>query len=184
MHISDTPIHGMKIIQLKVHDDERGCFAETFQAERYREMLGIDEHFVQDNFSRSRKHVLRGMHLQLNRPQGKLIRVLQGEVYDVVVDCRPGSPSFGRHYGLRLSAQNYQQLWVPPGLAHGFVTLSEWADFEYKCTQLYSPSSEVCLNWQDPTAAIDWPVADPMVSDKDAQGLPWDEFMQRCSGYL
>lgn len=169
MQVTETSIAGCKIIQPKVFGDARGFFLETFQVERYWD-AGIDLPFVQDNHSRSGKGVLRGLHFQINRPQGKLVRVVRGEVFDVAVDLRPGSSTYGRWEGVILSEENKTQFWVPPGLAHGFVVLSESADFEYKCTDFYDPTDEGCLIWNDPTVAIDWPVSAPILSDKDKQG--------------
>ena len=174
MIVTDGPIAGAKVIEPKVFGDSRGFFLETFQAERYAE-CGIDLPFVQDNHSRSQQGVLRGLHFQKTKPQGKLVRVVQGEVFDVAVDIRPGSPSFGQWQGVILSEESKRQFWVPPGLAHGFVVLSETADFEYKCTDYYDPSDEGCLIWDDPTVAIDWPFQNPLLSEKDRQGLTLKE---------
>lgn len=170
MNVIDTKIAGVKIIEPKVFGDERGFFLETFQQNRYREILGTDEDFVQDNHSRSSKGVLRGLHFQRVNPQGKLVRVVRGEVFDVAVDIRPDSPTFGQWVGVTLSEENKTQFWIPPGLAHGFVVLSDFADFEYKCTNYYDPSSEGCLLWNDPAIGIDWPVTHPQLSAKDQQG--------------
>jgi dTDP-4-dehydrorhamnose 3,5-epimerase len=152
-------------------EDSRGFFLETYQAERYREMLNIELPFVQDNHSRSQIGVLRGLHFQKTKPQGKLVRVVRGEVFDVAVDIRPDSPTFRQWQGVYLSEQNKKQLWVPPGLAHGFVVVSQIADLEYKCTDYYDPADEACLAWDDPTLNIEWPINDPMLSDKDKRGL-------------
>lgn len=170
MQVISTKVDGAVIIEPKVFGDERGFFLETFQAERYRELADIDLAFVQDNHSRSSKNVLRGLHFQKTKPQGKLVRVVRGEVFDVVVDIRKGSPTFGAWAGVILSEENKKQLWVPPGLAHGFVTLSDTADFEYKCTDYYDPSDEGCLIWNDPHIGIEWPIDDPHLSEKDALG--------------
>lgn len=174
MEVKDTAVQGAKIIQPKVFGDERGFFLETFQAERYA-AAGIDLPFVQDNHSRSSKGVLRGLHFQKTKPQGKLVRVVRGEVFDVAVDIRPNSPTFGRWEGVILSEENKTQFWVPPGLAHGFVVLSDTADFEYKCTDYYDPSDEGCLIWDDPYLAIDWPISDPLLSEKDRQAKTFSE---------
>lgn len=171
MKVIETAIDGVKIIEPRVFGDERGFFLETFQARRYAEEAGIDLPFVQDNHSRSAKGVLRGLHFQKTKPQGKLVRVVRGEVFDVAVDVRRDSPTFGRWEAVILSEENKRQFWVPPGLAHGFVVLSETADFEYKCTDYYDPSDEACLIWNDPTVGIEWPLAEPQLSAKDAQGL-------------
>ncbi|GAB1268533.1 dTDP-4-dehydrorhamnose 3,5-epimerase [Aurantivibrio infirmus] len=171
MKVVNTSIADVKIIDPKVFGDQRGFFLETFNQQRYRELLGIECSFVQDNHSRSSKGVLRGMHFQKTNPQGKLVRVVNGAVFDVAVDVRKGSPSFGQWAGVTLSMENFRQLWVPPGFAHGFVVLSDVADFEYKCTEFYNPSDEVCLSWDDPDVAIDWPIGVPILSEKDALGL-------------
>ncbi|KYM72252.1 dTDP-4-dehydrorhamnose 3,5-epimerase [Pantoea agglomerans] len=171
MKIIDTKIADVKIIEPKVFGDERGFFLETFQSEKYKRALNIEGEFVQDNHSRSAKNVLRGLHFQRNNPQGKLVRVVRGEVFDVAVDIRPESPTFKQWVGVYLSEENKTQFWVPPGLAHGFVVISDYADFEYKCTNYYDPSSEGCLSWNDPELGIDWPVSDPILSEKDKAGL-------------
>jgi dTDP-4-dehydrorhamnose 3,5-epimerase len=171
MNVLDTRIEGCLIIEPKVFEDSRGFFLETYQAERYREMLNIELPFVQDNHSRSQIGVLRGLHFQKTKPQGKLVRVVRGEVFDVAVDIRPDSPTFRQWQGVYLSEQNKKQLWVPPGLAHGFVVVSQIADLEYKCTDYYDPADEACLAWDDPTLNIEWPINDPMLSDKDKRGL-------------
>lgn len=171
MNVIKTDVEGAVIIEPKVFGDERGFFLETFQAERYKELAGINLDFVQDNHSRSGKNVLRGLHFQKSRPQGKLVRVVRGEVFDVAVDIRKDSPTYGQWAGVYLSEENKKQFWVPPGLAHGFVVLSDVADFEYKCTDYYDPSDEGCLIWNDPTVAIKWPEGiEPILSAKDAVG--------------
>ncbi|RJL30195.1 MULTISPECIES: dTDP-4-dehydrorhamnose 3,5-epimerase [Pectobacterium] len=170
MQIIDTAIHGAKIVQPKVFGDARGFFLETFEKIRYQEMLGIDVDFVQDNHSRSSKGVLRGLHFQKTNPQGKLVRVVRGEVFDVAVDIRQNSPTYGMWEGVILSEENKTQFWLPPGLAHGFVVLSDIADFEYKCTDYYDPSDEGCLLWNDPEVGIEWPITDPLLSEKDKLG--------------
>lgn len=175
MQIIDTSIPDVKIIQPKVFGDERGFFLETFEKKRYQDMLNIDLDFVQDNHSRSKKGVLRGLHFQTQNPQGKLVRVVRGEVFDVAVDIRVTSPTYGKWVGVILSEENKTQFWIPPGLAHGFLVLSEFADFEYKCTNYYSPSSEACLIWNDPTVGINWPDGEFLLSDKDKQGKPLEE---------
>lgn len=178
MKVIHTQIEGALIIEPKVFGDERGFFLETFQAERYKEMAGIDLPFVQDNHSRSGKNVLRGLHFQKTKPQGKLVRVVCGEVFDVVVDIRQDSPTYGLWAGVILSEENKRQFWVPPGMAHGFVVLSEVADFEYKCTDYYDPSDEGCLMWNDPTIDIDWPEGiEPILSAKDKDGLTLGELL-------
>ena len=175
MQIIETCIPDVKIIVPKVFGDERGFFLETFQADRYREQAGIGLNFVQDNHSRSRHAVLRGLHFQKNKPQGKLVRVVSGEIFDVAVDIRPDSKTFGQWVGVVLSAENKKQLWVPPGFAHGFVVLSEIADFEYKCTDYYDPSDEGTIYWNDPDLAIEWPVTNPQLSVKDAEASAFRE---------
>jgi dTDP-4-dehydrorhamnose 3,5-epimerase len=168
MNVIKTKLDGCVIIEPKVFGDERGFFLETFQAERYTSEAGITLPFVQDNHSRSSKSVLRGLHFQKTKPQGKLVRVVRGQVYDVAVDIRKGSLTYGQWEGLILSEENKTQLWVPPGFAHGFVVLSDTADFEYKCTDYYDPSDEGSILWNDPDLDISWPVESPVLSNKDA----------------
>jgi len=158
------------LVEPDLHRDDRGFFLETWQRERYGDS-GIDFDFVQDNHSRSAHGVLRGLHMQVEHPQGKLVRCIEGEVYDVAVDVRPASPTFGQWAAANLSAKNFQQLWIPPGFAHGFCVVSEYAQFEYKCTDFYAPGAEITLAWNDPALAIPWPVLDPSLSDKDRRGL-------------
>ena len=167
MKISHSKLKGCVIIEPRVFGDERGFFLETFQAVRYEQEAGIDLPFVQDNHSRSARGVLRGLHFQKTKPQGKLVRVVRGEVYDVAVDIRKGSPTFGEWEGVILSEDNKKQFWVPPGFAHGFVVLSDTADFEYKCTDYYDPSDEGSILWSDPDLDIPWPIANPVLSTKD-----------------
>jgi len=167
MKISHSKLKGCVIIEPRVFGDERGFFLETFQAVRYEEEAGIDLPFVQDNHSRSARGVLRGLHFQKTKPQGKLVRVVRGEVYDVAVDIRKGSATFGEWEGVILSEDNKKQFWVPPGFAHGFVVLSATADFEYKCTDYYDPSDECSILWNDPDLDIPWPIANPALSTKD-----------------
>jgi dTDP-4-dehydrorhamnose 3,5-epimerase len=167
MKVTETDLPGVLIIEPKVFGDERGFFLETFQSERYRVEVGIELPFVQDNHSRSRKGVLRGMHAQAKFPQGKLVRVARGEVFDVAVDINPESSTFRRWVGVFLSDANGLQLWIPPGYAHGFVVLSELADFEYKCTDYYHPEDEIGLVWNDPDVGIEWPFTNPTVAEKD-----------------
>ncbi len=171
MKVIETQLPGARIIEPRVHGDSRGFFVETFQAERYRQEAGIDLPFVQDNHSRSGRGVLRGMHSQRSRPQGKLVRVARGEVFDVAVDIDPRSATFGKWVGVTLSDENCRQFWVPPGYAHGFVVLSEIADFEYKCTDYYDPGDEIGVIWNDPDVGIEWPLQNPLLSAKD-QKLP------------
>ncbi len=155
------------LFESAVFRDARGAFRELYNEERFA-AAGLHETFVQDNLSRSHRHVLRGLHAQHPRSQGKLVCVLEGEVFDVSVDIRVGSPTFGRWAGYSLSSDNAHQLWIPPGFAHGFIVLSEHALFSYKCTELYTPSAELAIRWNDPAIGIDWPVPIPSLSDKDA----------------
>jgi dTDP-4-dehydrorhamnose 3,5-epimerase len=166
--VLSTEIPGVLIIEPKVHGDARGFFLETFHAERYQE-AGIPGPFVQDNYSRSVKGTLRGLHFQEPQPQGKLVQVVSGAVFDVAVDIRKGSPTFGKWVGVELSSDNKRQFWVPPGFAHGFYVLSESADFQYKCTALYAPQYDAGISWNDPDLAIAWPLSgEPKLSAKDA----------------
>jgi dTDP-4-dehydrorhamnose 3,5-epimerase len=164
--VETTPIPGVLVIEPKRFGDARGFFVEQFHSKRYAEH-GISGPFVQDNYSRSAKGTLRGLHYQLPHAQGKLVQVVAGAVWDVAVDIRRGSPAFGKWFGLELSAENGRQLWVPPGLAHGFCVTSDSADFVYKCTDFYSPESERGVAWNDPELGITWPVEHPILSKKD-----------------
>jgi dTDP-4-dehydrorhamnose 3,5-epimerase len=156
------------IIEPKVFGDSRGFFLETFQEKRYKEMAGINLPFVQDNYSHSKKGVLRGLHYQKIKPQGKLVRVIKGKVFDVVVDLRRQSPTFGLWDSVELSEENFLQMWVPPGFAHGFYVISEYADFEYKCTDYYDPNDEGSIHWNDPVLKILWPnTSNILISSKD-----------------
>lgn len=166
MNIIETALPGVLIIEPRVYGDHRGFFLESFQVERYRE-VGIDLPFVQDNHSRSQRGVLRGLHFQKTRPQGKLVRVSRGAVYDVAVDINPASATCGQFVGVELSDENHRQLWVPPGYAHGFCVLSDVADFEYKCTDFYFPDDEGGLIWNDAEVGIPWPLDTPNLSAKD-----------------
>jgi len=168
MKVTQTKLNDCVIIEPKVFGDDRGFFLETFQAARYADEAGIKQSFVQDNYSRSAKGVLRGLHFQKTKPQGKLVRVAKGAVYDVAVDLRPDSVSFSQWEGVILSDQNKMQLWLPPGFAHGFLVLSESADFEYKCTDYYDPSDEGSILWNDPALCIPWATETPLLSEKDA----------------
>jgi len=165
--VIETALPGVLIIEPKVFGDHRGFFLETFQLERYRE-AGIDLPFVQDNHSRSARGVLRGLHFQRTRPQGKLVSVSRGAVYDVAVDIDPASATSGQFVGVELNDDNHRQMWVPPGYAHGFCVLSEMADFQYKCTDFYVPADEGGLAWNDPDVGIPWPIEAPQLSAKDA----------------
>lgn len=175
MNIIKTKLEGAIIIEPKVFGDHRGFFMETFQKSRYIE-AGITLDFVQDNHSRSSKGVLRGLHFQKTKPQGKLVRVVQGEVFDVAVDIRQDSPTYGQWEGVLLTEENKRQFYVPPGFAHGFVVLSDTADFEYKCTDYYDPSDEGSLLWNDPDLAIDWPIKDVQLSEKDQNAPSFVDF--------
>jgi dTDP-4-dehydrorhamnose 3,5-epimerase len=168
MNVIATAIPDVKIIEPRVFRDARGFFVETYHARRYHE-AGLDAVFVQDNHSRSVRGTLRGLHWQVERPQGKLVRVLLGEIYDVAVDIRLDSPTFGQWVGFTLSAENFRQAWIPPGFAHGFCVTSEIAEVEYKCTDFYDPPSERGLIWNDPEVAIEWPIRDPILSARDQQ---------------
>ncbi|MBL4681613.1 MAG: dTDP-4-dehydrorhamnose 3,5-epimerase [Pseudomonadales bacterium] len=173
MKVIQTVLEGAVIIEPQVFGDERGYFLEAFHAERYRDEAGIIEPFVQDNHSRSSKGVLRGLHFQITQPQGKLVRVSQGEVFDVAVDINPESATYKQWVGVVLSGSNHLQFYVPPGYAHGFLVLSETADFQYKCTDYYNPSDEGCVKWDDPEIGIEWPIeGEPRLSEKDAGAKP------------
>lgn len=164
------------LLEPRVFGDERGFFFESYNQKAFQEATGLDVTFVQDNHSKSARNVLRGLHYQVQQPQGKLVRVVQGEVFDVAVDIRKGSPTFGRWVGEMLSADNKKQLWIPPGLAHGFVVLSETAEFLYKTTDCYAPAHERCIVWNDPDLAIEWQLkGEPLLSAKDAAGLSFRE---------
>lgn len=166
MKIIETNLKDAVIIEPKVFKDERGYFFEIYQKSRYQE-LGIELEFVQDNRSKSTKNVLRGLHFQKTKPQGKLVSVTEGAVFDVAVDLRPDSPTFGQHHSVILSEDNFLQFYVPPGFAHGFCVLSDTASFQYKCTDYYDPGDEGGLIWNDPELGIEWPVDEPIVSAKD-----------------
>lgn len=171
MKVVTTDLPGVLIIEPKVFGDERGFFYESFNARAFEAATGLNTQFVQDNHSRSQKGVLRGLHYQLENTQGKLVRVTAGEVLDVAVDIRRSSPHFGRWGAVRLSAENHRQLWIPEGFAHGFVVLSDFAEFLYKTTDYYTPSAERCIRWDDPTLAIDWQLSEaPQLSAKDQAG--------------
>ena len=175
MLIQSSAIPEVLIIEPKVFGDARGFFFESFNQRRFREASGLPGDFVQDNHSRSARNVLRGLHYQIRQPQGKLVRVTAGEVFDVAVDIRRASPTFGRWVGSVLSAENKRQLWVPVGFAHGFMVLSEVAEFVYKTTDYYAPEHERCIAWNDPTLAIAWPatIGTAQLSQKDASGAPF-----------
>jgi dTDP-4-dehydrorhamnose 3,5-epimerase len=171
MKVSPSKIPDVLIIEPKVFGDDRGFFFESFNLKTFREATGLDVEFVQDNHSKSARNVLRGLHYQIEQPQGKLVRVVQGEVFDVAVDIRRVSKTFGQWVGIHLSAENKKQFWVPPGFAHGFVVLSERAEFLYKTTVYYAPAHERCIAWNDPDLAIEWPIKNsPSLSGKDSKG--------------
>ena len=167
MKVVATPLAGVFLIEPAVHTDPRGFFMETWHRKRFAE-AGLDSEFVQDNHSRSTRGALRGLHFQQPHAQVKLVRVVQGEVFDACVDVRRGSPTFGQAYWTTLSAENRRQMWIPAGFAHGFVTTSETAEFVYKCSDFYSQKDERGVRWNDPALAIPWPIADPIVTNKDA----------------
>ncbi len=176
MKVIETSLPDVLIIEPKVFGDARGFFMESFNARAFEEATGLKRQFVQDNHSRSQHGVLRGLHYQIQQPQGKLVRVVAGEVFDVAVDLRKSSPSFGRWVGVHLSADNQRQLWIPEGFAHGFLVLSETADFLYKTTDYYAPAHERSLLWNDPALGIEWPFSGtPTLSQKDAAGAPLSE---------
>jgi dTDP-4-dehydrorhamnose 3,5-epimerase len=173
----DTPLKDVKLIEPQVFGDARGFFVETWQVEKFA-AAGITASFVQDNHSHSAQWTLRGLHFQVQHTQGKLVRVTQGSVFDVMVDLRRSSPSFGKWWGIELSAENHRMLWVPPGLAHGMLVTSPTADFLYKCTDLYAPAQERSLMWNDPKLGVQWPLpgrVEPKLSAKDAKGTPFAE---------
>ncbi|WP_434678968.1 dTDP-4-dehydrorhamnose 3,5-epimerase [Pseudomonas sp. R1-18] len=176
MNVIATELPEVLILEPKVFGDERGFFYESFNARAFQEATGVKAQFVQDNHSRSQQGVLRGLHYQIEHAQGKLVRVTAGEVLDIAVDIRRGSLTFGQWAGVHLSAQNARQLWIPPGFAHGFLVLSEHAEFLYKTTDYYTPSAERCIRWDDPDLAIDWQLAGtPILSAKDQQGKSLQE---------
>lgn len=172
MEVIETTIPDVKLLKPKLFGDERGFFMESYNQKTLAELCGLSVNFVQDNHSRSTKNVLRGLHYQLEQAQGKLVRVVSGEVFDVAVDLRQSSATFGQWAGAILSAQNHHQFYVPPGFAHGFVVLSETADFLYKTTDYYAPQDEHCIRWDDPDIAIEWPFeGEVSLSEKDAAGV-------------
>ena len=182
MQIKSSPLPEVMIVEPLVHRDERGFFLEVFHAGKFAEQ-GLAAAFVQDNHSSSRRHALRGLHLQTVEPQGKLVRCIEGEIFDVAVDVRRGSPRFARWFGVALSASSFRQLWIPPGFAHGFAVLSEVAQVEYKCTTLYRPDADLSIAWNDPEIAIDWPFTEPLLSAKDARAPRLTELSERLPVY-
>jgi dTDP-4-dehydrorhamnose 3,5-epimerase len=171
------------IVEPDVHRDSRGFFLETYHADKYR-ASGIAPVFVQDNHTRSRGRTIRGLHMQRKRPQAKLIRVIAGEIYDVAVDLRRGSPSFGRSVGVVLSGDNFKQCFIPAGFAHGFCVLTDTAEVEYKCSEIYDAADEFGVAWNDPQLAIEWPVTDPFLSDRDRSNPPLAEIADRLPDYV
>jgi dTDP-4-dehydrorhamnose 3,5-epimerase len=182
VRVTPAAIPDVLIVEPDVHEDGRGFFLETYHADRYRQH-GIAGPFVQDNHSRSVAGTLRGLHLQLQHPQGKLIRVIEGEIFDVAVDVRRGSPTFGRWVGVALTAENFRQVYVPPGFAHGFCVVSTIAQVEYKCTDLYDPASEIGIAWNDPALAIAWPATAPLLSPRDSRHPALAAVLDRLPAY-
>lgn len=173
MNVIKTPLDGLLVIEPTVFGDQRGFFYESFNAQRFAEQTGVNVQFVQDNHSRSAKGVLRGLHYQIQQAQGKLVRVTAGAVFDVAVDLRKSSPTFGQWFGLELSEENKRQLWIPAGFAHGFVVTSDFAEFLYKTTDYYAPAFERSVIWDDPAIGIEWPLdGEPLLSAKDKAGVP------------
>ncbi len=182
MKFLPTQLPGVLIVEPDVHRDQRGWFLETYQVRKYQEG-GIPLPFVQDNCSSSVRETLRGLHLQLRRPQGKLIRVIRGEIFDVAVDTRRGSPTFANWVGVILSGQDFRQVYIPPGFAHGFCVLSDVAEVEYKCTELYEPGGEVTICWNDSRIGIQWPIVNPILSSKDAAGTLLNDLLSQLPDY-
>ena len=184
MNVRETALPGVLVIEPTIHGDDRGFFVETWHRDRYAE-IGIDLSFVQDNHSRSQHGVLRGLHAQTgSSAQGKLVRVIAGSIYDVAVDARLGSPTYGQHVGVSLDARNKHQIWVPPGFLHGFcVTSEDGAEIEYKCTAPYDAAADLSVLWNDPDIGISWPVNDPLLSDKDRDAPRLAEVQDRLSPY-
>lgn len=181
MKFVETTLPGVLLLEPEIFCDARGFFLESWNERAFARAAGLDAHFVQDNHSRSRRGVLRGIHYQIRQPQGKLVRVVRGTIFDVAVDLRRSSPHFGRWFGTELTDDNHRQLWVPPGFGHGFLVLSESADVLYKATDYYAPEHERSLRWNDPEVGIDWPLdgIEPLLSAKDAEGLP----LAQCEVY-
>ena len=183
MTIVGTPLPGVKVVHPVVHRDERGFFLETYHAGRYAE-LGLPATFVQDNHSRSARGTLRGLHMQLASPQAKLVRVIAGEIFDVAVDTRVGSPTFGKWFGTLLSDQNFAQMFVPEGFAHGFAVVSDVAEVEYKCSTFYDADDEVAIRFDDPAIGVQWPVTSPTLSRRDASAAPLADFRERLPRFI
>jgi len=178
MNFLPTELPGLLIIEPDVYRDARGFFLETFHEKKYHEG-GIDAVFVQDNHSRSLRGTLRGLHAQRTHPQGKLIRVIEGEIYDVAVDIRKNSPTFKRWVGVTLSAENFRQMYIPPGFAHGFCVTSDFAEIEYKCTDFYDPKDEIGIHWSDPDIGVKWPLTDPILSKRDKEAPRLRDLLDR-----
>ena len=183
MKVTETGLPGVLVIEPRVFQDPRGFFLETFSAGRY-EALGVHGPFVQDNHSRSLKGTVRGLHLQVSKPQAKLMRAVSGAMLDVAVDVRVGSPSFGRWTSALLSGDNFKQLYVPPGFAHGFAVLSDVVDVEYKCTDYYDPADELTVLWNDASIGVDWPSGEPILSARDSRAQPLAELMDRLPRFV
>lgn len=182
MKVTSAPLTGLKIIEPDVFRDSRGFFLETYHRRRFSE-AGFDAVFVQDNYVRSGCNTIRGLHLQVCAPQAKLVRVAVGAIFDVAVDVRLGSPSFGRWFGVTLSSDNFTQLFIPPGFAHGFAVVSDYAEIEYKCSAFYDPDDEISIRWDDPAIGIEWPVTAPILSARDAAASPLAELHERLPRY-
>jgi dTDP-4-dehydrorhamnose 3,5-epimerase len=177
--ITKTPLEGVLVVEIKFFHDDRGFFIENWHARDF-ERAGLKESFVQDNHSRSGAKVLRGLHYQdMTAPMGKLVRCTEGAIFDVAVDLRIGSPTFGKWFGVELTSDNMKQIFVPPGFAHGFVTLSEFAQVQYKCTGFYTPSSEGTLSWNDPEVGVKWPIQDPILSKRDLNGISLRKYLEK-----
>jgi len=181
MNVIATALPGVIILEPKIFKDNRGFFLESYQKKRYQE-AGIELEFVQDNHSASQKGTLRGLHCQWRKPQGKLVRVIQGEIVDIAVDARISSPTCGQWVSVSLSSDNFKQIYVPPGFLHGFCVVSESAEVEYKCTALYDPEGEVSVRWDDSQLKIVWPISNPVLSSKDAKGLSFKEALLQLNG--
>lgn len=182
MRVLETPLPGVLLIEPAVHRDARGFFLESYHERRYAD-AGVSTRFVQDNYSHSGKGTVRGLHAQLKTPQAKLMRVVAGAIFDVAVDIRVGSPTFGRWFGETLSSDNFKQLFIPEGFVHGFAVLSNFAEIEYKCSAFYDPEDEIAVRWDDPTIGIEWPVTAPMLSARDASALTLAEVRGRLPHY-
>jgi dTDP-4-dehydrorhamnose 3,5-epimerase len=182
MTFLETELPGVIVIEPDVYRDDRGFFLESYHAEKYA-AAGIPASFVQDNHSRSVRNTVRGLHAQRRRPQGKLVRVLHGEIFDVIVDIRRGASTFGRWVGIELSGNNFRQCYIAPGFAHGFCVMSDWTEVEYKCTDFYDPTDEIRLLWNDPAIGIAWPVREPLLSDNDRTARPLAEIMEQLPVY-